>query len=187
MSSGDDVAPEQGTVGQFAERMRDEYGVDLGQQFTDGFDNMSDIIDNAQHQQLTQDDTPPQPGQQAHDFRGTELLTGQTVHDADHWLGKAVDGAGELVGGQFQATGDWSGGVIEDAATPLEHRVYTPGEQPEGEKNTSWVLPDGSTEGAGAFDEGFDRGYDTGWNEGYDQAAEDWSDALSDDLPGMWE
>src|SRR5215213_5474366 len=108
MSSGDDVAAEQGTVGQFAERMREEYGVDLGHQFTDGFDNMSDIIDNAQHEQLTQDEPAgAQHGQQAHDFRGTELLTGQTVHDAEHWLGKAVAETGVMEGGEFMAVSGW--------------------------------------------------------------------------------
>jgi hypothetical protein len=173
MSGGDEIAAE-GTAAQFAERLRDEYDIDLGQQFTDGYDSLDDVIENAQHDRITEQD-----GGQAQGSRGErddELSTGQTIHDEYDWLGKPVTAAGQMIGGEFVAMSDWSGGIIEDDELPPEHKVYTEGEQPKGEEADSWVIP-GDDAGYG---EGYDSGYDDGYNEGYDQAAEEWGGESDD-------
>jgi hypothetical protein len=188
MSSGDDFQSDDTPFGEFAQQLQDDSGVDLRSMLSD------DRMQTQQEQHHEQEQHHPQ-GQQHHaqgppDITHGGMEDGQTIHDAAHWLGKPVEGAGDMVAGQFVASGDWSGGIVEDDVTPLEHRVVT---DDHGKVTSAdWVDTDGSkiadhqyeadnktddgsyfyyNDGSDALDESYDSGFDDGYQEGFDDAA----------------
>ena len=194
MSSSEQFA-EDTALGQLAQRLQEEHGIDLSEHVPDDGETFREMVDRVVQEEGV--GTLPQAGDDS-TYAGAppvggsnELQDGQTIHDAAHWLGKPAEETGEFVGGEFVATSAWGGGIIEDDVIPLEHRVYSEGEAPAGEVEASWVLPDGSQiedtqfqhsdgdegsyfyyDDSASLDEAYESGYEDGISDGADEAGQ---------------
>ncbi|MCW2503560.1 MAG: hypothetical protein JWO79_1844 [Actinomycetia bacterium] len=138
-----------------AEQMHDQYGIDLTGQYGDGSPTLAELAETAQHNQAT-GESP-----ERHD------PSGQGAGATPHAISDSVAVGGEMVGSTFVATGDWSGGVVEDVPR-TEGGDVGPFDDP---------VPNGGE---------FGDGYESGFLDGYDSASSEFENAMNDD-PGLWE
>jgi hypothetical protein len=204
MSAADDVAAEDTPFGNYVQQVEDSTGVNLAQGLSP--DQIDQLNADAEARQRERESAADRDDPDGDDDRRDPHATpnavtggyedGQTIHDRDHWLGKAADTTGVMEGDKFVQTSSWSGGVLEDDEKPPEHVVYTDGhgkvDTVDGVAAAAWVQPDGSfahdklyddpdtadetgdgpsqdrASSDGTYDDGVEDGYQDGWDDATD-------------------
>jgi hypothetical protein len=193
MSAGDDFGDDT-PFGEFAQQLMDDSGVDLRERLsTEQMEQLNDQMEEQRHQRENDENSHPGGAQNSHeppDPLAGGMQDGQTIHDAAHWMGEAVGGAGEMVGNVFVPSDDSeSVGIIEDDVKPMEHRVIT---EENGDITASWVddsanisiadhqyeknneTEDGTyfyyNDDSAASDDAYDSAFEDGFQEGQDEA-----------------